>query len=352
MADIQPQFEQFNDTIRLGRFEENQTLREKRDIIRKLLRERLPGVFATYNEPCPDFDFLDQGSYEMDTGTKPLDGDYDIDQGLYFKVSTAAYPDPIVLKERVHEALDGHTDDVCIRRSCVTVFYHCDGERIYHVDVAVYSDAGSNADGKSYLAKGKQHSTSKNRFWQVSDPQSLADIIRKRWEGDDRKQFRRLVRIEKRWRGVNFSPDGNGAPNGIGLTVATLNHFWPTFADPITKTKRDDLNALLTVVNGMLAGFRDVHDANEGKEVRRLVVELPVEPWTDLFSKMTSTQMANFEAELKRLKEALEYAAGVKDPVAACERLQTVFGDEFPVPKKQETATSHPRAIASSGNSA
>ena len=123
MADVQSYFEQFNSTIRLGKFEENQTLREKRDIIRNKLWDNLPGVFEKHGETCPDFYFLDQGSYAMDTGVKPLDGDYDIDQGLYLLVSASTYDNPVVLKERVYEALFGHTNDVQLRRSCVTVFY-------------------------------------------------------------------------------------------------------------------------------------------------------------------------------------------------------------------------------------
>src|SRR5215217_9617722 len=120
MAKVQTQFNGFNSAIKLRRFEENETLREKRDIIKKKLEEKLPGVFEEHGEACPKFWFLDQGSYRMGTGIKPLDGDFDIDQGLYFAVSTEAYPDPVVLKQWVHEALDGHTKDVRIRRSCVT----------------------------------------------------------------------------------------------------------------------------------------------------------------------------------------------------------------------------------------
>jgi hypothetical protein len=77
MAYVQTQFEQFNNAIRLGRFDENQTLREKRDIIRDILKERLPSVFEKHGEVCPQFYFRDQGSYDMDMGAKPLDGDYD-----------------------------------------------------------------------------------------------------------------------------------------------------------------------------------------------------------------------------------------------------------------------------------
>ena len=74
-----------------------------------------PSVFEKHREVCPQFYFCDQGSYDMDMGTKPLDGDYDIDQGQYFLVGIEAYPDPVVLKERVYEALVGHTNDVRIR---------------------------------------------------------------------------------------------------------------------------------------------------------------------------------------------------------------------------------------------
>jgi hypothetical protein len=351
MANIQDQFEQFNATIRLGKFEENQTLREKRDIIREKIKTRLPGVFAKYGETCPQFYFLDQGSYAMDTGIKPLDSDFDIDQGLYFAIGIDAYPDPVVLKERIHEALDGHTDNVCIRRSCVTVFYHCGGEPIYHVDVAIYSDGEYNADGKARTAKGKQYSAPEHRIWQVSNPQGLTETIFGRFEGEDRRQFRHIVRYWKRWKAINFPVDGNAAPNGIGLTVAAYDRLRPTYSDRFAN-KHDDVRAMRLLVEDTLSRFALVWDENEQQFVRRLVVTLPVKPYTDLFARMTATQMATFEARLIELKEALVYAEGVSDPTAACERLRQVFGEDFPVPEKKETAITHPPAITSSGNSA
>src|SRR5687768_415050 len=152
MANVQRQLEEFNGKIRLGKFDENQILRDKRDAVRSRLDEKIPGVFKKYHEECPDYYYRNQGSYEMDTGVVPLDGDFDIDQGIYFAVATGKYPDPVVLKRRVHEALDGHTKDVRIRRPCVTVQYQRAGEPVYHVDMAVYSDGDRNADGKSRLA--------------------------------------------------------------------------------------------------------------------------------------------------------------------------------------------------------
>ena len=107
VAKVQTQFDKFHTAIRLARFGENKLLRDKRDILRNRLYERLPAVFEAHGEVCPEFYFRDQGSYELGTGVVPKDCDYDIDQGLYFKVSTDEYPDPVVLKLRVFEALEG-----------------------------------------------------------------------------------------------------------------------------------------------------------------------------------------------------------------------------------------------------
>lgn len=351
MAKVQAQFDSFHDTIKLQEYGENEILREKRDIIRNKLRSRLPAVFEDHEEECPPFDFHDQGSYEMGTGTKPLNGDYDIDQGLYFEVATSAYSDPVVLKQRVFEALDGHTKDVRIRRSCVTVFYQRDGEPIYHVDIAIYADRASNSDGKDRLAKGKENSERGYRVWEVSDPQGLTDTIFARFEGFDRAQFRRVVRCLKRWRDENFPSDGNAAPLGVGLTVAAYDDLQPTYVDKLTG-KPDDLEALRKLVVSILGRFTWEWDDAQQKLVRRLMITLPVEPWSDLFAQMTGKQMESMEAELQELQVALDAASAAVDPVEACETLREVFGSDFPVPPKQETAKRHAPAIVSSSSSA
>lgn len=353
MANVQKQFDEFTGKIRLGRFKENATLREKRDIVRRKVDERLPAVFTKYGETCPTYEWCDQGSYDLGTGVQPLDSDYDIDQGLYFETSTSSYPDPVVLKKRVHEALDGHTDSVRIRRPCVTVQYHRDGERMYHVDIAVYSAKASNSDARHRLSVGREGSTAANREWQVADPRGLKNAFWIRFpKGADRHQFRRLVRYFKRWKDYNFSSDGSAAPLGIALTVAVFDHLVPTFADPFTKDVPDDLGALRPVVRALLARFADHWDANEQQYVRRLHVTLPVEPQADLFERMSPKQMVDFEQRLKALLDALDAAAGDIEPIDACKRLQKVFGPDFPIPEKQETAKKHAPAVVSSSSSA
>ena len=186
MANLQKYFRKFHKTIKLNRFDENQTLRDKRDVVIGKLKERLPTVFENHEEDVPKFDVRNQGSYEMGTGVIPLNGDFDIDQGVYFDVPASDYDDPVELKERVYEALKDLTKDVKIRRPCVTVWYQRDGEHIYHVDLAIYSDGKANVDGKSRIAMGRKHSDDEYRYWELSDPPGLSNKIFSRFEGKDR----------------------------------------------------------------------------------------------------------------------------------------------------------------------
>jgi hypothetical protein len=351
VADTQKQFEQFHDAIKLGRFTENQTLREKRDIIRNKLKERLPGVFELHNETSLSFSFWDQGSYELDTGTQPPEGDYDIDQGLSFVASTHEWSDPVVLKQRVYEALVGHTKDVQIREPCVTVFYQREDEPIYHVDIAVYSDRESNADGKTRLARGKSSSAPEYRRWEPADPQGLLDTILARFEADDRKQFRRIVRYLKRWGNVNFSSEGHARPVGIGLTVLVYDHLQPKYSDVFSRTP-DDLASLCPLVQAVLNRFQQVWDEDGQRWMVRVSAPVPAELWDDPFRRMTNKQMETFHGKLQDLRDALDAAAAEVDPVEACKRMRKVFGGDFPIPEKEETAKRQAPAIVSSSNSA
>lgn len=353
MADVQRQMLKFHEAIKLKRFDENEVLREKRDRILIRLDRGLEQLFAELGIKVPKYETFDQGSYAMGTGTKPVDGHYDIDTGIRFKICKDDYPDPVEVKLWVYHALKNHTKWVEIRRPCVTIFYQQDGEPIYHVDLAVYSAADCNPDGKMYLAKGKLNSGASHRFWQESDPQGLINLIKNHFQdSEDGKQFRRIIRYLKRWKDVKFPSDGNAAPIGIGITVAAYHWFNPVSThDSFTNTKSyDDLEALRHFVSAMLTQFQNVY--SNGSIVKRLIVTLPVSPHCDLFEKMTDGQMADFQEKLGNLLNAIEEAKQKVDPVEACEILQKQFGDDFKVPSREDTAQKRPPAIISSSASA
>lgn len=334
MAYLQPYFEAFHEAIKMGRFEHNQELRDKRDILRDRLRRRLPAVFDAAGEACPRFDFRDQGSYSLGTGVLPLDGDVDIDQGLYFDVSVSDYPDPVVLKCRVRDALAGHTrgdgsrPGVVIRRPCVTVRYHVQGQPLYHVDLAVYSAGARHRDGKPRLAVGRERSADENCYWEPSEPLGLNRLIRERFEQPDIAQFRRIVRYLKRWKDLNFSADGNEAPLGVALTTIAYEDLRPAY----DAGEADDAKALAGLVRALIQRFNVRHTFFLGTRIAKIRIDLPVEPRSDLCERMTDRQATAFLTKLEQLASALKYARRARLEGPACERLQEVFGYDFPAP--------------------
>jgi hypothetical protein len=357
MANVQSQILEFDKAIRLGRFEENATLREKRDRVLNRLRDKFAAL-REEGKDVPTFKPFDQGSYRMGTGVQPADGDYDIDEGLRFECSTKDYPDPVALKVLVADALSGHTElGTDIRRSCVTVRYKVDGEQGYHVDLAVYAyDDPDGASKRLFVAKGKRDSAEENRFWEESDALGLIAWVDARFadNDDERRQFLRTIRLLKRWKTERFSLDGNAAPSGIGLTVAAGLWFRPSVTmDPLSKAKTvDDLAALRSLVDALVARFQWAGSDNSGATLYRLELPLPVAPWKDLFARMTVGQMTEFRARLVFLRDRLDAVIAEPDPVEACKLMRKEFGPEFPVPVKEDTAQIRGRAIVSPGVSA
>lgn len=343
MAKVHQQFIKFHDAIKLD-FDSNATLREKRDIILEKLKNNI-------DEEAPKYTTFNQGSYALSTGVQPVDGDFDIDVGLWFEMSKDDV-EPVEAKKWVYNALENHTSNVKIKTPCVTVTYVQNGEPCYHVDLTVY--ATNNTDEKIYLAKGKDHSNEENKFWDESNPKELMEKINGHHQDvEDRAQFRRVIRYVKRWKDLHFNDGGHSRPTGIGITIAAMNSFQPnyTITDPFAnKREYDDLSALLSFISNMLGAFAMVYHNNEWAE--RLVVRIPSLPGNDLFEKMTNKQMSHFKEKLTKLKTSLQNAVDEVDPVEACKTLKKVLGDEFPVPTSTESAQRQRPAVATVSGSA
>jgi len=307
MAHLQSQFIRFDVAIKLKYYGESAELREKRDRVLTRLQNNLGQRFRTF----------DQGSYAMKTGIKPVDLDYDIDVGVALDLS--GQPDPVAVKTRVYNALQDHTARVEFRKSCITVYYQQGGEPKFHVDVAVY---WAHQNGL-YLAVGKQYAAASERTWQQAAPERLVEIFNTKFTGDDGEQFRRVIRMLKRWSAEQFPSQGAAAPRGIALTACALQWFGPISQRKpniygTTTTEYNDLAALKGVVDFMLASF-----------AYRLSATLPVPPGSDLFSRMTDQQMGEFKDRLRRLQGALQ-TAGTQGESGACATLRNVLGNSFP----------------------
>ncbi|RKG89312.1 nucleotidyltransferase domain-containing protein [Corallococcus terminator] len=356
MANVQNQLIEFDKKIRLGWNTEGKTLREKRDIILEKLRTGFAEMRKEGKE-VPSFSDFNQGSYQMDTGIWPADGDYDIDVGLRFNCSKGDYENPADLKILVADVLEGHTVlGTKVKKSCVTVIYRLDGEQAYHVDLAVYAYEDPDSSQKRlFLAKGQRGSDEDNRWWEESDPQGLTTWVENRFKDEQRAQFLRVIRALKRWKTEKFKTDGSNAPSGIGLTVAAGMWFQPeVHVDAYAgRTNVDDLRAMRTFVKKMVEQFQWIGvNEEDNSPLYRLTVQVPVAPGLDIFERMSDGQMTTFRDRLVQLRDRLEEVTNEPDTVRACQLMRQHFGEEFPVPDKKDTGSGGGRAIVSSGISA
>ena len=332
---IQTHFNRFHDKIKLGR----------EDDIYKKARERDDGIradvktaFAEAGYPVVA-DFI-QGSLKTHTGIVPISGDYDIDRALVIDDDRAP-ENPVTPKKKALDVLeDRGFKNAKIKKPCVTADYASDN---VHIDFIVYKQSGD----QHYLAVGKKNSDEDNREWSIADPRGLIDWIDDTSNDEDDAedmlaQFRRLVRYLKRWRDVQFSEAAAAKVFSIGLTVMAKRHLAPAFS---TEGARDDLRALRATVEAILDAGYFIED-EEGKY--RVRVDLPVEPYRDIFegsSLDTGTQLHN---KLQRLREQLAKAEALSDERKQCEILNKLFGDDFKVPSPPKGSSKARKAVYAS----
>lgn len=326
MARAQTQFESFHRTILFG-YDSSEELRNRRDTL-------LADLKSNICDDAPPYKTFTQGSYALNTGIHPLNGNPDMDIGVLFECSPEDYLDPLVLKKYVRDALVRHNRTVNIRRPCVTVTYQRDGDPIHHIDLAVYC---SNSVEQTQIAWCRESTPLADREWKPSEARELTDKITSRFSGGDSDQFRRCVRALKRWRDEII---GHKNTPSIGLTVAAYNWFVPCYDN--IDGKPIDLIALRGLVNAML-------DRWSGS---RLQVFLPVAPYSDLFGRMTDTQMSDLKSRLEELRVALNEADAQADTHEACKILRKKFGQDFPVPEKADTTKQTSAGVSTSGRSA
>ncbi|MEP0884044.1 nucleotidyltransferase [Trichocoleus sp. ST-U3] len=325
MANLQTQFNNFHNTIKVD-FGDNQPLRDKRDLIVGNLRDGLRKLFPTNT---PTFKSFNQGSYDLATGVEPLLGeDYDIDVGIIFNFQKNTYK-PVQVKVWVYDALNTGLRTVEIKRPCVRVQYHYNGAKWFHVDLAIYStDRDYLGNEVHHIAKGFIGSSEDKKIWEVSEPFRLKELLKSKiTDGSDREQFRRIIRYLKRWKDYNFSSMVAGRPTGIALTACCYNLFVPQkdyVYNSYTNSyayQYNDMRALQNVVSGIIGMFTWNN---------QISVKLPVQPYNNLFEKMSDSQMLLLKTKIIALRDILLIASNEPLHSNAYIKLQKVFGNDFP----------------------
>lgn len=334
MANVQVQFEQFQKQIRTY-YQINETLRDKKDIIVRRVNKHL----EKHKRPqCAEFI---QGSYKMKVGICAVGGlEYDIDVGLRFSFDESKYT-PATVRSWVFEAVDGHTEVVEEKPSCIRVTY-ADG---YHVDLVAYAWFDDQASQEQYRLAHE------SKGWRPANPPALVQHVRnarKPFAGTkdivtQTDQFRRVVRYLKRWNDRGMPFESKDKPSGIGLVLLTEQH----------------LKSPKTTWDGMSddrAALEQVAQAAE-YTVGRISITKPTPEYEDLFGSISESGMSDLKKRFGELRRALVDAKNASDVQTACKRLQEVLGTDFPCPdsdggKKQEARKTTAPAVISSASSA
>lgn len=194
-------------------------MRDRRNANRMRLRVGL----AKAGKPKP-LEFFKQGSYAMRTMCRDYDNDYDIDDGVYFKIDDlvgdrGAEMTSSQARWMVRDAVDDGSfkRPPEVRSNCVRVYY----AKGYHVDLPVYRRVFT----ETVFGIEEHNELASSSGWKRSDAREVSN-----WYEDERSasadgtQLRRINRILKNfarsrdnWRGTLLS--------GFGITVLTTAKF-------------------------------------------------------------------------------------------------------------------------------
>jgi len=291
MANCHDLFKDFYGKIELAS-SKKKYLKEARDAIRDKIREYFKDTLKT---SVPKF--LIQGSYAMATIVNPLDGEFDIDDGVYLQnlqPDKSKWPKPETVHNWIYKAVEGHTKEKAQdKRTCVRVVYSGN----YHVDLPIYGVYNKNA----YLAEKAKLG------WHISEPQKIVNWLRNqiKSKGD---QLRRLIRYTKAW--ADYQSKSGELPNGFTLTVLV--------AEGYEKSERDD--------SSFAGTMRNISDRISASTV----ILNPVDQNEDLGKRISESQMKNFKERLAALLENASAALKEKSKVKACKKWKSEFGERFP----------------------
>ncbi|SFM54264.1 hypothetical protein SAMN03159341_1463 [Paenibacillus sp. 1_12] len=163
--------------------------------------------------------FYGQGFYMMNTTVTPIDGEYEIDDGIYLEhlkdTDEKDWATPVTVHNWIVKAMKEHTTtDPVDKNTCVRVIYKAN----YHVDLPIYV---KKTDAHPKLAH-------KTKGWIDSYPKELT-----KWFNDEVKekgnQLKRLVRFLKAWK--DNKEGVVKLPSGMFLTILAANHFVAYYPD-------------------------------------------------------------------------------------------------------------------------
>lgn len=295
MANCHDLFLNFNDNITLDS-EKKSSLRTSRNAIRDDIKKYFD---EDLNVTMPKF--WGQGSYMMNTIIKPLEGEYDIDDGVYLEHlsedNESDWPTVGTVHTWVVNAIQDRTStEPQDKNTCVRAIYKND----YHIDIPIYIK-GKNSDHPKLAHKSKG--------WIDSDPKELTNWFNDEVGAKD-AQIKRIVRYFKAWK--DFEKNEDKFPSGMIFTVLAANHFIEGYEDT------DDAS--------LIAIAQSIYDAlNYNFSLSR-----PVFPNEELLEGWSASAEKNFLDKLSVFISKGQEALETDSKEEASEIWIKLLGDRFP----------------------
>lgn len=292
MTDTAAKFQEFLESIEL-----KQKQVDRIESARKSLSDLLKSSYD-----LTDNEVFVQGSYANGTAVRPVDGgEYDIDIVAVTADENDSATDAI---RDLYGTLENsrYKNMIEERKPCVRVKYVDDEIGGFHVDVVPVRISTTDETDAPYEAPrtgSGWHDTAPTEytFWCAN-------------QGDD---FRRTVRMFKRWR--DEQQDVRKAVKSIVLQVL-VSQYMPVGVS-------DDAERITTTFIEMNSALVDLDSAPE--------VLNPVLDTENLAARWSDTDFANFKKELKEAVEIATEATEADNLVEACEKWGELFGEAFPV---------------------
>jgi hypothetical protein len=306
MADCHRFFLEFNTSIALSS-NRKKTLRISRNAVREKIRryfqDKQNGLYPQFHG---------QGSFMMNTIIEPLDGEFDIDDGIYFKVKSEPTQSVDTFHRWIYEAVDEHIKQKPIdKHTCVRLIY----ARKYHLDLPIY-----------FILEGQNpYLAHKSKGWIESDPRAFIKWFNHK--SDSNGQLKRIVRYLKVWKDYRKGT----LPSGLIFSILV--------ADNIVFDERDDISLYQTLLNIKsnleynFVCYRPTTPANE-----------------NLLESYSKTNKDYFLAQISSFIQSAEKALDEKTSLTnACKVWQNYFGDvRFPSNHHEDSISFCSTSITSS----
>lgn len=294
MANLQSAFDQFHRQIAL-------TAGNK--IVLRMALEGIRGKISKHfrdilQQPGPKFN--SQGSYAMSTLINPINGEYNLNEGVHLhhldNQDSVSWPTGKAARQWLIDAFKNFGRvKILEKNACVRLRY----VGLYNVDLPLYG----MLNGRSMLAMSDDNN------WSFNDPHAMTQWFDSHFSLHG-EQLRRIIRYVKAWADFQSLYDIQ-MPNGFVLSVLVARHYQDDIRDDVAMAY-----TLKVISKAIIPYFSVLNPVNIDEEL------------SEHFSQST---IDHFCDALKLAAEHAVYATRIDDTEEASMIWRKLFGSRFPI---------------------